>query len=98
MTVSWTHATLHVGAALYAVNLCVGLSAQIFETRFGAFHHWLYAVVFAGAVAATVFAFHPALLVTIAALAALPLTKPRTPLHPTLAIAGSLGYVGAYLI
>jgi hypothetical protein len=47
-------------------------------------------------VAATVFAFHPALLVTIVALAAMPLTKPHTVWHPSVAVVGALGYVAAY--
>jgi hypothetical protein len=95
----WTLAwTLHLGAALYAINLAVGLSAQVLHTRFGVVHHWLYGVVFAGAIAATVLAFHPALAVTILALATMPLTKPGTKAHPAIAVAGALGYLGAYLI
>ncbi|PRQ02322.1 hypothetical protein ENSA5_24130 [Enhygromyxa salina] len=94
-TLPWT---LHLGAALYAINLAVGLSAQVLHASFGAFHHWLYAVVFAAAVAATVFAFHPALLLTFASLAAMPKTKPRTTKHSALAAVGALGYVGAYLL
>lgn len=91
---SWT---LHVAAALYAINLAVGLAAQVLRANFGAFHHWLYAVVFAAAVAAAVFAFHPALLLTILALAVMPLTKPHTAWHPSVAVVGALGYVAAYL-
>lgn len=89
---------LHLGAALYASNLAVGLTAQLRGTHFGRFHHWLYAVVFAAAIAATLFAWHPALLLTLACLATLPLTKPRTPWHPTLALVGALGYVGSYVL
>ena len=94
-TFTWT---LHLGAALYAINLGVGLSAQVLDTKFGVLHHWLYALVFAGAIAAAVFSFHPALLVTLAALALMPSTKPRTPRHPAVACVGALGYLGAYLI
>lgn len=89
---------LHLGAALYALNLGVGLSARFLPVNFGAFHHALYAVVFAAAIAATIFAFHPALLLTLAALAALPKTKPRERAHPALAGLGALGYLGAYLL
>jgi hypothetical protein len=95
----WTLAwTLHLGAALYAINLAVGLSAQVFHASFGAVHHWLYGVVFAGAIAATLLVFHPALLVTILALAAMPLTKPGGAAHPAVAVVGALGYLGAYLL
>lgn len=95
MNLSWT---LHLGAALYASNLAVGLAAQVRRANFGVFHHWLYALVFAAAIAAAVFAFHPALLLTILALAAMPLTKPRTAWHPSVAVVGALGYVAAYLL
>lgn len=86
-----------MGAALYAINLAVGLGAQVFHAKFGALHHWLYAMVFATAVAAAVLAFHPALLVTLAALATMPLTKPGGRLHPSVAVTGACGYVAAYL-
>ncbi|MFV8752102.1 hypothetical protein ACNOYE_16265 [Nannocystaceae bacterium ST9] len=89
---------LHLGALLYASNLAVGLSAQLRGTHFGRVHHWLYALVFAAALAAAIFAWHPALLLTLAALAALPLTKPRTAWHPTVAIVGGMGYAGSYLL
>lgn len=99
VNISWTFAwTLHLGATLYASNLAVGLAAQLLHKRFGALHHWLYALVFAAAIAATMLAFHPALLLTIVALAAMPLTKPHTPLHPSVATTGALGYLGAYLL
>jgi hypothetical protein len=86
-----------VGACLYAINLGVGLSAALFRARFGIAHHVLYAVVFATAVAALVFAFHPALLLTLLALAAMPTTKPHTAWHPGVAIVGALGYLAAYV-
>lgn len=88
---------LHLGAVLYVGNLAVGLTAQARGTHFGRLHHWLYAVVFAAAITATLFAWHPALLLTLAALAALPATKPRTAWHPAMAILGALGYVACYL-
>lgn len=89
---------LHLAAALYALNLGVGLSAQIFEAHFGAVHHRLYALVFAAAALAALLCFHWALLVTLACLAAMPLTKPGEPAHPAVAVVGALGYVGAYLL
>ena len=95
MNLSWI---LHLGAALYAINLAVGLAAQLLRAHFGVFHHWLYAVVFAAAIAAAVFAFHPALLVTLAALAAMPLTKPGSKPHPSVAVIGASGYLLAYLL
>ncbi|WP_146158699.1 hypothetical protein [Enhygromyxa salina] len=99
MNLPWTFAwTLHLGAALYACNLAVGVSAQMFHAKFGAVHHWLYGVVFTAAIAATVLAFHPALPITILALAIMPLTKPGGAAHPAVATAGALGYLGAYLL
>lgn len=86
-----------MGAALYAINLAVGLGAQVFHAKFGALHHWLYALVFAAAVAAAVVAFHPALIVTLVALGAMPLTKPGDKLHPSVAVTGACGYLAAYL-
>ncbi len=94
---NWTW-LLHLGAALYALNLGVGLSAQVFEARFGVVHHALYALVFVAAVAAVLACFHWALLITLVALAAMPLTKPGGAAHPSMAVAGALGYVGAYLL
>lgn len=99
MTAPWNLAwTLHLGACLYAINLGVGVAARVVRANFGKFHHWLYAVVFATAVAAAVFAFHPALLITIAALAAMPTTKPDSARHPGVAVVGAIGYAAAYLL
>jgi hypothetical protein len=96
---SWILAwTLHLGATSYAINLAVGLAARVLRANFGVFHHWLYAFVFATAIAATVFAFHPALLLTLLALGVMPLTKPHSAWHPGVAVAGALGYVAAYLL
>lgn len=83
---------------MYAINLAVGVAARVLHANFGAFHHWLYAVVFATAGAAAVFAFHPALLLTLVALACMPMTKPDSAWHPSVAIVGALGYVAAYLL
>jgi hypothetical protein len=47
--------------------------------------------------AALVFAFHPALLVTVLALAVFPRARPRTPSHPALAVIGLGGYLFALL-
>ena len=99
VTLPWILAqTLHLGATLYAINLAVGLAARVLRANFGVFHHWLYAVVFAAAIAATIFAFHPALLLTLLALAVMPLTKPHSAWHPSVAVVGALGYVAAYLL
>lgn len=95
VNLSWT---LHLGAALYALNLALGLAAWVLRARFGVLHHWLYALVFAAALAAAVFAFHPALLLTLAALTAMPSTKPRSKAHPAVALLGACGYVIVYSI
>ncbi len=89
---------LHLAAGLYALNLAVGLVAQLKGVKFGVIHHGLYAVVFAGAIAAAVFEFRPALVLSLAALAGMPKARPHTWTHPTLAALGGLGYVGAYLL
>ena len=88
---------LALGLALYLGNVTIGLLAQFFGRRFGVWHHVLYAAVFAGAIAATVAAFHPALVVTLAALAVFPRARPRTPWHPALAAIGLVGYVLALI-
>ena len=85
------------GLALYAFNLLLGILAWRKRMHFGWFHHFVYALVFAGAIAATVFAFHPALFLTLFALALLPATRPRSFAHPGLAVVGFLGYVVALL-
>lgn len=87
---------LYLGLGLYVLNLGVGLSAQL-GLRVGIWHHVLYALVFAGAIAASVLSFHPALLLTLAALAVMPKTRPGTSWHPLLALTGLLGYLGALL-
>jgi len=86
-----------VGFSLYVLNCAAGLAAQLGVVRLGVWHHVLYAVVFASTVAALLFAFHPALLVTAAALAVFPRARPRTRLHPLLAVIGLLGYLFALL-
>nr|AYM52707.1 hypothetical protein [Pseudenhygromyxa salsuginis] len=93
-----SHWPLHAAAAVYALNLGVGLGAQLLQMHFGVFHHWLYALVFAAAILATLLCFHWALLVTLLALAAMPLTKPGKAAHPSVAGVGALGYLLAYLI
>lgn len=84
-----------LGFSLYATNLLVGVVARFWRVRFGVFHHWLYALVFAGAIAATIVEFRPSLLLTLAALATMPQTQPRNVWHPLLAVVGALGYVAA---
>lgn len=80
------------GAAVYVLNMLVGLAAKLRGTRFGVWHHVLYAVVLAAALLALVLDFHPALLVTLTALAALPAVPARTVWHPVLATLGLCGW------
>jgi hypothetical protein len=87
-----------LGFSLYAANLLIGLVAQLWRVRFGVVHHLLYALVFGGAIAAAIWEFHPALLLTLAALAVMPKTKPRTVWHPLLAVLGALGYLPPLLL
>lgn len=86
-----------LGLALYLAACGVGLAARYGGLRFGAWHHRLYALVVAATVAATMAEFHPALLLTLAALAALPRARPYTAYHPGLAWLGLVGYLGARL-
>ncbi|MCA9711697.1 MAG: hypothetical protein KDK70_38030 [Myxococcales bacterium] len=88
---------LHLGLGLYALNLAVGLAAQL-GLRLGWWHHALYAVVFASALAAAAWSLHPALLLTLAALAAMPKTRPGSRWHPLAALVGLSGYLGALLL
>lgn len=85
---------LGLGLGLYVLNLSIGLAALL-GARLGTWHHVLYAVVLAAAIAAVTASFHPALLITLAALAAMPLLRPRTPWHPLVAVIGLGGYLGA---
>jgi len=89
---------LVVGFSVYVVNCAAGLAAQLGLVRLGVWHHVLYAVVFATTIAAVVFAFHPALLLTVAALALFPRARPRTRSHPALAVLGLLGYLLAFFV
>lgn len=77
---------------LYCLNLLVGLAAQLRLYHFGKAHHILYFCVFVGAGVTTVFAFHPALLLTLLALALMPKSRPRTWKHLVCAGVGFLGY------
>jgi hypothetical protein len=86
-----------VAAGLYALNMLVGLTAQLWGIGFGRAHHVLYAIVFVSAALATVVEFRVSLLVTVAVLAAFPRARPRTSWHAVLAVLGALGYVPALL-
>jgi hypothetical protein len=79
--------------AIYLFTMTVGLVARIGRVGFGRLHHVLYFVTFAAALAAAWTEFHAGLLVTLAALAGLPLTRPRSVSHPALAALGLVGYV-----
>jgi hypothetical protein len=83
------------GLSLYGLNLLVGLTAQLRLLRFGKAHHVLYAVVLAAALAALLVDRHPALVLTVAALAVFPAARPRTIWHPALALLGLVGYLAA---
>jgi len=91
------HWAFHLGLALYGMNLGVGLAARFGGARFGVWHHVLYALVAASALAAAVLSFHPALLLTLASLALIPLPPARSGWHPALAGMGLVGYVLAAL-
>jgi hypothetical protein len=88
----------HIGFGLYAANMVVGLLARFARIRFGALHHLFYAIVFAGAIGAALFAFHPALLLTLAALAVLPFVTAKSRLHPGLATLGFGGYLLVWIL
>jgi hypothetical protein len=86
---------MQLGLAVYLAACGVGLAAAYGRLRFGVWHHRLYALVVATTIAAAVLEFHPALLLTLAVLAAFPRARPNTPYHPGLAAIGLLGYLGA---
>lgn len=81
---------------LYMFTMLVGLVAQLRWMRFGHLHHVLYFFTFAMAIATAWLRWHPALLLTLGALAFMPLTKPRSPWHPALAVIGAVGYVAVF--
>jgi hypothetical protein len=82
-----------IAAGLHAANVAMGIAAAARGVSFGAAHHAMYAIVFAAALAATLFAFHPALLVTVGTLAALSRVRARSKWHPALAAVGAAGYI-----
>jgi hypothetical protein len=77
---------------LYSVNMLVGVVAQLRWFHFGKAHHVLYFVVFSVALAALASTLNPWLLLTIAALAVLPKSRPGTWWHPICAMVGFLGF------
>jgi polyferredoxin len=90
-----------VGLGLYIANLALGVGVQfklVSTKRWHWVHHALYAVVFAGAIAATLGSvilgarWWPMAL-TLGALAVLPRYKGGSRLHMTLATLGFVGYV-----
>lgn len=89
--------TLSLGFAFYLVNVAVGVCAQVLRTRFGRWHHGLYAIVFVTAVIGWLASGAHAVLITIGALAVFPLARPHTWKHPALALLGLLGYVAALM-
>jgi hypothetical protein len=88
---------LAVATVLYLGNCGLGVLAQVTGRGFGWLHHAFYAAVFASAILATIWSFHVALLVTLAALTVFPRARPRTLVHPLLALVGALGYLGAWI-
>jgi hypothetical protein len=91
----WSQWVFWAAFGLYVVNLGVGVVAQLRLYHFGKAHHLLYFIVFASAFIAAVVRFHPALLVTLLALAVMPKTKPGGWLHPMCAVVGLSGYCWA---
>ncbi len=92
------HWVFQLGLALYGLNLCVGAAARFAGARFGVWHHVLYAAVAVSALLAAVLAFHPALVVTLAALAVIPVPSARSGWHPALALLGFSGYLVAAFV
>ncbi|MCR9161760.1 MAG: hypothetical protein ACE37F_36310 [Nannocystaceae bacterium] len=92
------HWAVQLGLALYGLNLGVGVAARFAGARFGLWHHVLYALVATSALLATVLAYHPALLLTVAALATIPMPSARSAWHPTLALLGFSGYLLAAFV
>lgn len=86
---------LTVAVWFYLANVVLGVVAQFTGLRFGRWHHALYAAVFVTALLAAVLDFRPGLILTIAALAWFPKARPRTWLHPLLAMLGLVGYAVA---
>ncbi|WP_299432032.1 hypothetical protein [uncultured Meiothermus sp.] len=84
---------LAVGYGLYALNVLVGMAAQLRLGQFGIWHHRLYFAVFVSTIAALVFAREGWLLLTVGCLALFPKARPHTWLHPTLGGVGLVGYL-----
>jgi hypothetical protein len=84
--------------ALFGATYLVGLAAQFGARRFGRAHHVLYFFVVVSALGAAFVSFHPAFLLTLAALAYLPKTRPGSWRHPLVASLAGLGYALALLL
>lgn len=89
---------LSLALAIFCATYLVGLAAQFGGRRFGKAHHVLYFFVVVSAALAAVVAFHPALLLTLAALAYLPKTRPGSWRHPFVASVAALGYALKFLL
>jgi hypothetical protein len=87
---------LALGFTVYTLNVCVGALAQWTSLRFGWLHHLLFAVVLATSIAALLFAFHPALVITVGALILMPRMRPHTLGHPVVAMTGFAAYLLAW--
>ncbi len=77
--------------------MIVGVIAQLQWYHFGKIHHFLYFLVFFAAVVATFLEFHPALILTLIALSAMPRSRPGTWIHNVCAALGLFGYILTYI-
>ena len=89
---------LHLAFGMYLANLAVGLVAQVTGVKFGRAHHGLYAIVTVAALGALISTGGATgLWLTVGALAVFPGARPRTVLHPILAVVGLIGYLVTYV-
>ncbi len=80
----------------FAVNCALGALAWLAGLHFGRWHHAAYAAVCVTTGACVLLAYHPALWLVVAALAAFPRARPHTWRHPALALLGAIGYLLAW--
>ncbi|MBI3394859.1 MAG: hypothetical protein HY042_03410 [Spirochaetia bacterium] len=73
---------------LYTCTMMLGISSEFLRVRFGRLHHVMYFLTFAVAAVCAVTSFHWALILVIAVLALLPVTRGRTWEHRVLGAAG----------
>lgn len=83
----------NIAAATYFVTMLLGLAARVRNTRFGRWHHVLFALSFITTAVAIVVQPSVGQILPSAVLLILPMTRPRTSrVHDGVAVLGAVGW------